>query len=163
MRNDDPVKTNKREIWYKKTTIWANIVICIQLIGVGVAISEYIAYSENNKVQIERNEKSEKTKNAIEAVNKLYNPEFLKSTALIKTNFKKNSIEFIDASNYILNTYYIVSIVYNNGIADNFIIGKALKNELNIYVDSILNIGETDSLTLKSIIDMKNDINVKIH
>lgn len=159
---DDPVKINKRDILYKKTTIWANIVICIQLLGLAIALGMYIAFSNNNKEQTQRNERNEKTKNAIEAVNRVYNIDFLRSTSLVKTKHIKDTIKFIDATNHILNTYYVISIVYNSGIADNMIIGCAIKNELSIYVDSILKKDETDSLTLKSIIDMNDDIKLKI-
>lgn len=159
---DDSEKMSKRDILYKKTTIWANIVICIQLISVGVAIYEYNTVSNYNKEQTERNERNEKTKNAIEAVNKIYNIEFFKSTSTITSKHKKNDTTFIDASNHVLNTYYAVSIVYNSGIADNVIIGKAIVNGLSFYVDSILKKEDVDSLTLKSITNMNDDIKLKI-
>jgi hypothetical protein len=120
------------------TMLVANIAV---VLGIIFAAVQYSYSKENNRRLF-----------AIDAVNRFYNNEFLKSTAILNTpNIDLTSVEYIDASNCIFNTYYLIAIVYNKEIADNEIIGKAIKFELNRYV-------KTDSFKKKANKDVCNEI-----
>ncbi|MCK9236244.1 MAG: hypothetical protein M0P09_08035, partial [Acholeplasmataceae bacterium] len=101
--------------------IFANIAV---ILGIGFAASQYSAIKENNYRIF-----------AIDALNRFYNKEFYQSTAIVHTKeFDRNSIEYIDASNYLFNTYYLIAVVYENKIADNELISNGIKYELKRYV-----------------------------
>lgn len=131
IRNED---CPKLEIIVKKTQILANIFICLQIVLIGIALFQYFEAKKFNKNQIEISTKSESTKNAIEAINKIYNSEFLNSFAKLDKNSvlnDKTRNDFI----IILNNYYIVAVVYNSGIADTNLIGESIKNGIIAFTN----------------------------
>jgi len=89
--------------------------------------------------QYETAKKHNKLLFTIDTINRFYNKDFFKSTSLIHTlhyQSDTNTEEFIDAANYVFNNYYLISIVFHENIANNDIIEKAVKNELEIYLKS---------------------------
>ena len=127
----------------------ANIAVAL---GIGFAVMEYTQSKENNKRLF-----------AIDAVNRFYNNEFLKSTAIFNTPKNDTSsveslIKYIDASNCIFNTYYLIAIVYNKKMADNEIISKAIKFELEIYVNTESFKNQPNKDVCNEILDMYKSI-----
>jgi hypothetical protein len=128
------------------STLTANIAM---ILGIVFAIFQYLQTKENNKRLF-----------AIDAVNRFYNSEFLKSTAFINTpdNADTTSIQYIDASNCIFNTYYLIAIIYNGKMAENEIISKAIKFELDIYVKSRSFKKKSNTYVCKEILAMDESI-----
>ena len=116
----------------KITLISANIAM---IIGIWIALAQYKNAKQFNESQIKTSELYEKRKNAIDAVNKVYNSEFLNNLAKLKGNKNLNNNEMINAFNLVLNTYSAIAIVYNNNIADNQIIQKSIEQEVVKFVD----------------------------
>jgi len=129
------------------TLVFANIAI---FLGIVVAIFNYYQMKH-----------MEERKNAIDAVNRFYNSDFLKSTAIIKSNIDHDSNEYIGANNLVFNTYYIISIIYQNNIADNEIIQKAIKNELEDFTKTEEFNKEPEGVEKQSILLMLSNINLK--
>lgn len=141
----------------KITLVCANVAI---FLGIGFGIFQYLQTERINDDQVNRANTFEKRKYSIEAINKFYNSDFLKSVAIIKSNnYDPKSKEYINASNLVFNTYYIISIIYLNEIADNKIIGKAIKNELELYTKSKDFNEEPAGIEKQNILQMLSDIN----
>jgi len=77
-------------------------------------------------IQYNLSASSEKRERAIETINRTYNSEFLKSLTNLKGCEKIDNDGLNNDMNLVFNTYYIISIIYNNNIADNTIINKAI-------------------------------------
>jgi len=150
----------------KKTTVWANIFICLQFVGIVFAIIAFLITQKYNRDQMESAEKYEKRKNAIEAVNKVYNNEFLSSFSKLKAwneerNKRNNDFmnnEDINAWNLVFSTYYAIAIVYNNKIADTLIIKESIKKGISDFVDFPEFKDSTMSQAEKEIVKMNNSI-----
>jgi hypothetical protein len=124
----------KLELMVKRTQILANIFVCLQIILIIIALIQYNEAKKFNRNQIESNQKNELiatsnelSKNAIEAINKIYNNEFLSSFAKLDNNSTLTE-ETRDDFIIVLNNYYIVAVVYNSGIANNKLIEESIKN-----------------------------------
>ncbi|MFA5432550.1 MAG: hypothetical protein WC319_06710 [Candidatus Paceibacterota bacterium] len=124
----------KLELMVKRTQILANIFVCMQIILIIIALIQYNEAKKFNKHQIERDQKNELiasanelSKNAIEAINKIYNKEFLSSFSKLDRNSTLTDERTRDAFIFVLNNYYIVAVVYNSGIANNDLIEESIK------------------------------------
>lgn len=146
------------ELWVKITLIMANIAI---VSGIVIALLQYTEATNFNKEQIKSAELFEKRKNAIEAVNKVYNNDFIYSLAILKGNKTLKGNDMIKALNLVFNTYYVIAIVYNNNIADNQIIKKSIKQEVVEFVDSPIfmnsSISEAKNEIKKMVISINNN------
>lgn len=132
------------------TIIMANIAV---VIGIIFAIFQYNLIKKNNDRLF-----------AIDALNRFYNMEFYRSTSIIHTEeYDKNSLAYIDASNYLFNTYFLIAVVYENEIADNDLIGSAIKYELERYVDTKSFENQPNKDVCKLIESMESSINSKNH
>lgn len=144
------------ELLVKITLIMANIAI---VAGIIIALLQYNEATKFNESQIKSAELFEKRKNGIEAVNKVYNNEFISSLAKLKGNKNLKNNEMINAWNLVFNTYFSIATVYNNNIADKEIIKRSIKQEIIEFVDlpafkdSLKNYAENE------IIKMVNNIN----
>lgn len=125
----------KLELMVKRTQILANIFVCLQIILIIIALIQYDEAKKFNRNQIESNQKNELiattnelSKNAIEAINKIYNNEFLSSFAKLDKNSTFTDEETRNAFIIVLNNYYFVAVVYNSGIANNKLIEESIKN-----------------------------------
>jgi len=151
------------ELWVKITLIMAN---CAIFLGIGFAVIQYLhavsQFSQAERFNTEQRERAitfEKTKNAIDAVNKVYNSEFINSLAKLKgTNTLKNN-EVINALNLVFNTYSEIAIVYNNNIADNKIITGSIKKEVVKFVNLPIFINSYTDEEKSEINKMVNNIN----
>lgn len=139
---DPATKPFDLEKAYKRTGIVANIIIIIQVFSVIIALYSFYNTNNFNKRQIIVAESSEKTKNAIEAINKIYNTEFLRNYDKIDSTSTIKDEETRISYYHVLNTYYILSVVYNSKIADSLMMYKAIKDgimafaQYDIYIDS---------------------------
>lgn len=139
LKDDDKIGKKdftRIELWVKRTTIIANVVIFLQVIAIIVAVCGYRSAEKNNNLQIETSQKHEFTKNAIEVVNKIYNSEFLLSYGKLSHAIKIDNEELKSAFILVLNTYNLVAIVYNSKIADTILIMKSIKNGIMGFVGS---------------------------
>lgn len=150
------IKFGNREIkitlpWAVRLTIvMANIAV---IIGIIFAICQYNLIKNNNDRIF-----------AIDALNRFYNMEFYRSTSIIHTvEYDTNSIAYIDASNYLFNTYFLIAVVYENEIADNNLIGSAIKYELERYLDTKSFENQPNKDVCKLIESMESSINSKKH
>jgi len=112
----------------KKFQISANIAT---ILGILVSVTYYLYITDFNREQ-------EKRKNAIEAIGKIYNNEFLNKYAIIFDSEVRSKDEQINAFYYVLNTYYIISIIYNNNIGDRLIITKAIEQGIQAFTSSLV-------------------------
>lgn len=120
------------ELLAKITLIIANIAM---VLGIFIALVQYMNAKEFNENQIKSAELYEKRKNAIDAVNKVYNSEFINNLAKLKGNKNLKNNEITNAFNLVFNTYSVIAIVYNNNIADNQIIKKSIEKEVVEFVN----------------------------
>ncbi|GEM_PF-3578649 len=165
MNNED----SKLEKWFKRTQIAANIFICLQIILVGIAFCSYLDSKDSNKKQIDIATNSECTKNAIEAINRIFNNEFLNSFAKLHKNSSLIDEETRNAFNIVLNQYYIVAVIYKSEMADNNLIEESIRDGIktftgyNLYL-SIDTVNEFKALYFekKAIEDMKNSFKLKM-
>ena len=125
---------SKLERWVKRTWIIANIVIIVQVAGVAYAVLQYNSSRAFNAIQVKNAEQYEKTKNSIEAVNKIYNSDFLNNFVKLNKYSTLNNKETRNAFNIVLNTYYMIAVVYNNHIADSLIISQSIKPGVTTFV-----------------------------
>jgi hypothetical protein len=124
-----------------------------------IAIIGGLIYSYKQYNQIESNNKIQ---NSIDAVNRVNNIKFIESlTLLVTIDTDTTANEYIDAKNYVLSTYYVVAIIYNSNIANNEIIGKALKFDLDNYVESNTFQSVKNNEVRSAIKEMSNNINLK--
>lgn len=135
--------------------IFKNIFSLIANIAIiGGLIYSYMQYNQiesNNKIQ-----------NSIDAVNRVNNIKFIESlTLLVTIDTDTTANEYIDAKNYVLSTYYVVAIIYNSNIANNEIIGKALKFDLDNYIESNTFQSVKNNEVRNAIKEMSNNINLK--
>ncbi|MBA4320678.1 MAG: hypothetical protein C0412_19975 [Flavobacterium sp.] len=144
------------DILLKKTQIWANIVICLQFAGILIAFFGLYEAHKYNTDQIERAEKYERRKNAIEAVNKVFNSEFINNLSKLDEKSSLNKNETVNALNLVFNTYSIIAIVYNNEIADNKIIQEAVQKEVVKFIALPIFRDSFSDEAKKEIIDMVN-------
>lgn len=101
-------------------SLLANLAI---IAGLTYSYIQYRQVESNNKVQ-----------NSINVLNRVNNPDFIKSmTILFSEGEITNSEKYTDAKNYVLSTYYVIAIIYNSDIANNAIIGSAIKYDLTKY------------------------------
>jgi len=131
------IKTHSPEQWQINITlVMANLAIAFGIAGM---VGDYIFALNMESDRAERELMLDKRKYAVEAIARIYNSTFYVSTATINTKENiKESREFIDASNYVFNSYYNLSVIYNNNIADNKIIGESIKFILNKFINSEL-------------------------
>jgi hypothetical protein len=66
--------------WQRLISIFANVAI---ILGIIVSLSQYIHITNFNSKQAISSENLEKRKNAIEAIDKIYNNDFLKKYAIV--------------------------------------------------------------------------------
>jgi hypothetical protein len=153
---------SKLELMLKRTQILANIFICLQIILIIIALIQYNEAKKFNRHQIESNQKNELiattnelSKNAIEAINKIYNNEFLSCFAKLD----KNSTLTDEATRHnfiiVLNNYYFVAVVYNSGIANNKLIEESIKNGILKFTSFKIygNIKDENLISAKKAID----------
>jgi hypothetical protein len=101
----------------------ANLAI---IIGLSYSFIEYKEIESNNKVQ-----------NSINVLNRINDSKFIVSlTVLFAEGEDTNSDKYTDAKNYVLVTYYVIAVIYNSDIANNEIIGSAIKHDLKQYLES---------------------------
>ena len=127
------------------TLIAANIFV---IFGIFFAALEYREIKDNNKRLL-----------AIDAVNRFYNTDFFKSTAVYHSETDKSSNKYIDASNNLFSTYYYIAIVYEKNIADNEIISEAIKYELQRYVKDTSFLNREHKAIRDKILEMNKSIN----
>lgn len=144
------------EFLAKVTLIIANIAM---VAGIWIALAQYKNAKESNESQIKSAELYEKRKNAIDAVNKVYNSEFINNLAKLKGNRNLKNNEMINAFNLVFNTYSAIAIVYNNNIADNQIIKKSIEQEVVKFVDIPFFKNSLTDQEKNEIIIMVNSIN----
>lgn len=86
-------------------------------------------------IQYKHIESNDKVQNSINVLNRVNNPDFIESmTILFSEGESINSDKYIDAKNYVLYTYYVIAIIYNSDIANNEIVGSAIKYDLEHYL-----------------------------
>lgn len=162
----------KLELLLKRTQVWANVFICLQIMLIIIALFQYKDAKDYNRNQIESAKKNEfiakeneLSKNAIEAINKIYNIEFLTSFAKLDKKSDLTIEETRKAFIIVLNNYYIVSVVYNSGIANNNLIEESIKSGIKTFTgypiyDSIKD--ENLKSAKKTIEEMINKFNKNI-
>lgn len=144
------------KLWVKRTSVVANLAI---VAGIIIGICQYREFKNNNKEQFNSADRFEKRKNAIEAINKIYNSEFINSLAMLKGNPDLRNNDMTRALNLVFNTYSVIAIVYNNNIADNKIIKESIEQEvgtfvgLNFYKESFT---EEEKRALEKMVDCIN-------
>lgn len=156
LKKESESKPPKRLLfWVNITLIFANLAI---FIGIFLAISSYFLDRDNYTQQREFAIRVDKVNNAMNAINRFYNPDFIKSCATIRTPELKDSTEYRDAENNVFNSYYVISLIYKSGIADSLIIGNAIVSELGYYInhEPFINIEECKEKT--EIIEMYSSI-----
>lgn len=124
-----------------------------------VAIIASVVYAI---IQYEANKDHSKISFTLETINKFYNKEFYQSTALITSKEADTAtVEYIDASNLVFNSYYLISILYFENIGDNEIITRAIKNDLKIYIESKSFKWQMNQQVKDEIIKMNKIMNLK--
>lgn len=152
-------KSKILETFFKIINTIANIAVIIGL------IIAYYEYKSTDK----REREMEQRRYAVEAMSNFSSFQFLKSLSILSiedTISNPISTDFIDAANYVFNSYYHLSVIYNNNLADTSIIAESMKMKLQAFVDSDLyNNGfptyKWDSISTESIKRMVDNINKK--
>jgi hypothetical protein len=152
-------KSQTLEIFFKIINSIANFAVIIGLI---------IAYYEYKSTD-EREREMEQRRYAVEAMSDFSSFQFLKSLSILSiedTITIPITTDFIDAANYVFNSYYHLSVIYNNNLADNSIIAESMKIKLQAFVDSDLFKNgfpkyDWDSISTESIKKMVDNINKK--
>ena len=131
----DILKVDVLDRWYhilvNTTLIVANLAI---FFGIVYAKLNYDHSKEVSAKQFANAELYEKRKNAIEAINKIYNSDFLDGFAKLKQTKNIDKKEISNAFNLVFNTYYFISVIYKSDIADNEIIKESIKRGLASFV-----------------------------
>ena len=150
------------EALVKRTTIFANIFICIQVLTIIIAYMGYESSKNAYESQMQTIRTNEQTKNSLETINKIYNLKFIEFFLKLNKSSDMEKSDDFEAFYYVLNTYYVVAVVYNSGIADNILIGNSISEGVNSFVELPIYTSFNDKKILfaKSEIDkMRNHIN----
>lgn len=128
--NEDEV-----ESLFKRTQIFANVIVIIQVFSVFIAIAALIFSICSSKKLEKQTQIIDKNKYAVEAVKNIYNEAFLKNYLTFfddpTTSEEKRQPFFV-----LLNTYYLTAIIYNSNIANNEIIEKAVEQGIQSFQGS---------------------------
>ena len=161
---------SKLERRSKKFQIAANIATILAMIvavfGIYFSVNQYIEINAFNKTQMRTSETREKRKNAIEAIDKIYNREFLDKLAAIYDDRLEDDERF-KAFNLVFNTYYIVSVIFNDTIGDRSIIAKSIEygikefTKSNMYINNIHTMKDLCKDCVDEIEKMKESIDKK--
>lgn len=162
----------KLELLLKRTQVWANVFICFQIVLIIIALFQYCDAKDYNRNQIESAKKNELiakenelSKNAIEAINRIYNTEFLNNFAKLDKKSTLINEETRNAFLIVLNNYYIVSVIYNSGIANNNLIEESIKSGIKTFTGyPIYDSSKVENLesAKKSIDDMMKKFNINM-
>lgn len=129
-------------------SLFANLAI---IAGLSYSLIQYKHIKSNDKVQ-----------NSINVLNRVNNPDFIESmTILFSEGESINSDKYTDAKNYVLCTYYVIAIIYNSDIANNEIIGSAIKYDLEKYLGTSAYENFKNPEAKNTIENMRNSINSK--
>lgn len=124
----DKQTMSKLERRSKKFQIAANIAV---FIGIGFSVYQYTKTTNFNK-------NNEKRKNAIAAIDKIYNDDFLVKYDEIVNDRLEDDQQIGKAFDLVFNTYYIVSVMYNDGIADKSIITKTIEKGIILFTSKTI-------------------------
>jgi hypothetical protein len=129
--------------------IIADLTVILGMIGIIFGALTYYQYKD-----------SEKKKYAIEAINKVYNRDFL--NCYNKLNLTDSTIENMNEEKiFVINTYYVIAVIYNNGIADKNIIKYAIKYGVDTVSKALFYKDTTLFFARLEIDKMKNDFKTK--
>jgi len=155
VQNPKKKKTWKErfENFGKFTSPIANILV---LIGISFSVYQFTKTTNFN-------EQIEKRKNAIAAIDKIYSDDFLDKYDEIINNRLENEDQIDKAFDLVFNTYYIISVMYNDGIVDKSIIIKAIGKSIlrftsiSIYYDKEKEATEYNKFAFEEIYNMIQD------
>jgi len=139
--NQTMSKLERRSKYFQ---ISANI---FTFIGVLVAVIYYLYTTDFNREQ-------EKRKNAIEAIGKIYSNDFINKYSTIIALKRLEFNDQIEAFNLVFNSYYVVSVIYNNNIGDKEIITKAIEHGIKEFTLSTVYQNTKDDLDKNSIVEI---------
>lgn len=117
----------------KIVSLCANIAV---IFGIIIALTQYLQTEKFNKEQKIDNQITEKKRYAVEALDEVYNQDFLNGYSILIDIDSIANISQINAFNLVFNSYYKIAIVYNKEICDTSIINNSIKTSLTEFTKS---------------------------
>jgi hypothetical protein len=110
-------------------------------------------------IQMNQNDRLERRRIAIEAVNKTRQIEFIRAFARLKTFYETKELDekqnFVDDLNYVMSIFDNIAVLYLNGLVDQCVIKNAIEYNLDEVI-TIINSLENFPFEYRKNIDLLN-------
>jgi len=153
----DPIqiKLVQKPVWKNLTP--SNLANYATMIGIFISVTFYISTTIINKGQ-------EKRKYAIESIDKIYNEDFLIKYRIISNSRNiDNDEDKLKTFDLVLNTFHILSVMYNYKIGNRKIIEKAIGTGIDDFTSHPVYIQykKNNPISVKEIEKMKQSLDKK--